>query len=55
MVLPRLYAIADVGTLVRAGISLRAFAEELREAGVTLVRCTALWRLAGFLRGRVRR
>ena len=32
-----LYAIADVGTLVGAGISLRAYAEELREAGVTLV------------------
>jgi thiamine-phosphate pyrophosphorylase len=37
MVLPRLYAIADVGTLARAGLSLRGFAEELRAAGVTLV------------------
>ncbi len=37
MTLPRLYAIADLGTLVRAGISLRSFAEELREAGVTLL------------------
>jgi len=37
MVLPRLYAIADVGTLARAGISLRGFAEELRAAGVTLL------------------
>jgi thiamine-phosphate pyrophosphorylase len=32
-----LYAIADVGTLSTAGISLRAYAEELRAAGVTLV------------------
>jgi thiamine-phosphate pyrophosphorylase len=32
-----LYAIADVGTLSAAGISLRAYAEELRAAGVTLV------------------
>jgi thiamine-phosphate pyrophosphorylase len=32
-----LYAIADVGTLAAAGISLRAYAEELRAAGVTLV------------------
>jgi thiamine-phosphate pyrophosphorylase len=37
MVLPRLYAIADVGNLGRAGISVRAFAEELRAAGVKLV------------------
>jgi thiamine-phosphate pyrophosphorylase len=37
MVLPRLYAIADMGTLTRAGISLRGFAEELCAAGVTLV------------------
>ena len=37
MVLPRLYAIADVGTLARAGLSLRGFAEELREAGVKLI------------------
>jgi len=37
MVLPRLYAIADVGTLARAGISLRSFAEEMREAGVMLL------------------
>jgi thiamine-phosphate pyrophosphorylase len=32
-----LYAIADIGTLAAAGISLRAYAEELRAAGVTLV------------------
>jgi thiamine-phosphate pyrophosphorylase len=32
-----LYAIADMGTLAAAGISLRAYAEELRAAGVTLV------------------
>jgi thiamine-phosphate pyrophosphorylase len=32
-----LYAIADVGTLAAAGISLRHYAEELRDAGVTLV------------------
>jgi thiamine-phosphate pyrophosphorylase len=32
-----LYAIADVATLSAAGISLRAYAEELRAAGVTLV------------------
>jgi len=32
-----LYAIADVGTLSAAGISLRAYAEELRAAGVMLV------------------
>jgi thiamine-phosphate pyrophosphorylase len=32
-----LYAIADAGTLTARGISLRAFAEELREAGVKLV------------------
>ncbi len=32
-----LYAIADVGTLAAAGISLRAYAEELRAAGVTIV------------------
>jgi thiamine-phosphate pyrophosphorylase len=37
MVFPRLYAIADVGTLARAGISLRGFAEELRAGGVTLL------------------
>jgi thiamine-phosphate pyrophosphorylase len=32
-----LYAIADVATLAAAGISLRAYAEDLRAAGVTLV------------------
>jgi len=37
MTLPGLYAIADVGALAARGISLRAFAEELRAAGVMLV------------------
>ena len=37
MELRGLYAIADAGTLAAAGISLRAFAEELRAAGVTVV------------------
>jgi len=37
MMLGGLYAIADVGTLAARGISLRAFAEELRAAGVRLV------------------
>jgi thiamine-phosphate pyrophosphorylase len=32
-----LYAIADVGTLAARGITLRAFSEELRAAGVRLV------------------
>lgn len=32
-----LYAIADVGTLAAAGISLREYAEELRAAGVAVV------------------
>lgn len=35
--LPRLYAIADRHTLDQHGIDLRAFAEELRDAGVRLV------------------
>jgi thiamine-phosphate pyrophosphorylase len=37
MMLPRLYAIADVGVLAARGVSLREFAEGLRAAGVTLV------------------
>jgi thiamine-phosphate pyrophosphorylase len=37
MILPRLYAIADVGLLKARGMELRAFAEGLRAAGVTLV------------------
>ncbi len=32
-----LYAIADMGTLAARGISLRAFCDELREAGVQMV------------------
>ncbi len=32
-----LYAIADMGTLAARGISLRAFCDELREAGVKIV------------------
>jgi thiamine-phosphate pyrophosphorylase len=35
--LPRLYAIADKGTLDARGVSVAAFAGELREAGVRLV------------------
>ncbi len=35
--LPRLYAIADAGTLRTRGVELRTFAEELRAAGVGLV------------------
>jgi thiamine-phosphate pyrophosphorylase len=35
--LPRLYPIVDAETLARAGVSLRAFAQELRDAGVTLL------------------
>lgn len=35
--LPRLYAIVDAGLLAARGISLRAYAEELRAAGVTLL------------------
>ncbi len=35
--IPRLYAIADMGVLDAQGITLRAFAEELAEAGVRLV------------------
>ena len=37
MRLPRLYAIADVGVLKARGMELRAFAEGLRAAGVSLV------------------
>ncbi len=32
-----LYAIADYGTLAARGVTLRGFAEEMREAGVTLL------------------
>lgn len=35
--LPRLYAIADAEMLSRRGMELRRFAEELRDAGVTLL------------------
>jgi thiamine-phosphate pyrophosphorylase len=37
MVLPKLYAIADVGVLAARGVGLREFAEGLRAAGVSLV------------------
>jgi len=37
MKLPRLYAIADVEVLRARGVGLRAFAEDLRDAGVELV------------------
>ncbi len=37
MKLPKLYAIADAGTLRARGVELRGFAEELRAAGVGLV------------------
>ncbi len=37
MVMPRLYAIADAGVLAERGVGLRAFVEELRDAGVRLV------------------
>lgn len=37
MILPRLYAIADVGVLRTHGMELKAFAEELRAGGVSLV------------------
>ncbi len=35
--IPRLYAIADAGTLARHPLPLRAFAEQLRDAGVRLL------------------
>ena len=35
--IPRLYAIADAGTLARHQLPLRAFAEHLRDAGVRLL------------------
>ena len=37
LTLPRLYAIADRGTLDKRGVSVGAFAQELRDAGVTLL------------------
>lgn len=37
MILPKLYAIADVGVLTARGVGLREFAEGLRAAGVSLV------------------
>ena len=37
MTLPALYAILDAGVLASRGISLRGYAEELRDAGVRLV------------------
>ena len=37
MVLRGLYAIADAGFLAARGITLQAFAAEMREAGVTLL------------------
>ena len=37
MEFPKLYAIADVGVLAARGVGLRAFAEGLRAAGVSLV------------------
>jgi len=37
MIVPRLYAIADMETLARRGIELREFAEGLRAAGVTWI------------------
>ena len=37
MILPKLYAIADVGVLAARGVGLREFAEGLRAAGVSLV------------------
>ncbi|MES2391963.1 MAG: thiamine phosphate synthase [Acidobacteriota bacterium] len=37
MKLPRLYAIVDRETLERRGVAVRAFAEELRDAGVRLM------------------
>lgn len=37
LVLPKLCAIVDAGTLQRHGVELRAFAEELRDAGVRLL------------------
>jgi len=39
--LPKLYVIADAGVLKSHGLTLRAFASELREAGVTLVQWRA--------------
>ena len=66
MKLPRLYAIVDRGTLDARGVSVPAFAEELREAGVTLLQyrdkvsgaqevLRAARRLRRCLRGRRRR
>ena len=37
LTLPRLYAIADRGTLDKRGVSVGEFARELRDAGVTLL------------------
>jgi thiamine-phosphate pyrophosphorylase len=37
VIIPRLYAIVDAETLARKSISVRAFARELREAGVRLL------------------
>ncbi len=37
MTLPRLYAIADKGTLDARGISVREFAREMAQAGVGLL------------------
>jgi thiamine-phosphate pyrophosphorylase len=37
LVLPRLYAILDADLLVRRGISVKSFASQMRDAGVTLL------------------